>query len=207
MLGSPKQSKDQTIPSQIISRTPVFEISSRPLAQVTKIHVEPAEILLYLSNWQAEMCNNYSRAWLIRTQNTWKICANYPSLFYFMFLPTVESSVVYRTIVWIIREVRISEGQIIRAILYLKFHHTSALIMEKLIHKMHQNALGSYVCSKLCWSCMVVSPKVHAVFREIDLVARRTAFGRVEFATWSPNGRVKFLRVSMVSITEDTKEE
>ena len=66
--------------------------------------------------------HNYSRALLIRTQDTWKICANYPSMQIIRANFTLhfcqQWRVVYRTTIRIIREVRINEGQIIRAILY-----------------------------------------------------------------------------------------
>ena len=65
----------------------------------------------------------YSGARLIRTANAWKNCANYLSMWiiraYFTLHFYQQQRVVSRASVRIERGMRISEGQIIRAILYI----------------------------------------------------------------------------------------
>ena len=92
----------------------------------------------------------YSRARLIRMANARKNHVNYPSMriirAYFTLRFNQRSKVVSWTTMQIIREVRISEGQIIRAILYsmLDYYYSVSIFIESIKHQMPLTPIQHY---------------------------------------------------------------
>ena len=136
--------------------------------RLLKLNVYPVELWRDSDNHPADddtkrTFYNYSRARLIRMANARKNRANYPSMqiirAYFMLRFYQWQRVVARANVWIKQGMRISEGQIIRAILYMAslVFMSNGPITQKIsstpVHFKRWIKWSSLTRALICWYC------------------------------------------------------